>query len=307
MKATEILIHRFRVLPFAMLIGSFIYNGCVLFKDENIAIYSASDKGQLRSGEHKSKEAFHFKIPEYANALKGPWKKYSSKLEWIDSDGNTSHCTFATPLKDNKKQMSLDGCSDGKTVDSIVTASQVKYEIVTESKAKIRSSIILVLSDTPADDDLPPDPGEAGKKTIAGIDSDNDGVRDDVQRWIHFNFPKKYQYNLTLQVKFELKNLLATSQEESIKLMHQTLHIHGCLFGLLIDDGYSPGKASKLLKGADEAILNTEERIRAHIQTQVWFDGQSGGGLSNEECQAILSRRFPPPRSRAAPESAWAL
>jgi len=31
---------------------------------------------------------------------------------------------------------------------------------------------------------LPPDPGEAGKQTIEGIDSDNDGVRDHVQRYI---------------------------------------------------------------------------------------------------------------------------
>jgi hypothetical protein len=31
---------------------------------------------------------------------------------------------------------------------------------------------------------LPPDPGEAGNRTIEGIDSDKDGVRDDVQRKI---------------------------------------------------------------------------------------------------------------------------
>jgi hypothetical protein len=31
---------------------------------------------------------------------------------------------------------------------------------------------------------LPPDPGEAGKATLEGIDSDGDGARDDVQRWI---------------------------------------------------------------------------------------------------------------------------
>jgi hypothetical protein len=35
---------------------------------------------------------------------------------------------------------------------------------------------------------LPPDPGEAGKQTLEGIDSDNDGVRDDVQRWIAIVF-----------------------------------------------------------------------------------------------------------------------
>ncbi len=41
---------------------------------------------------------------------------------------------------------------------------------------------------------FPPDPGEAGKQDIDGIDSDHDGVRDDVQRWIYAlvpNDPKK--------------------------------------------------------------------------------------------------------------------
>src|SRR5436305_503579 len=33
-------------------------------------------------------------------------------------------------------------------------------------------------------DGLPPDPGPAGKLTLGGIDSDHDGVRDDLQRYI---------------------------------------------------------------------------------------------------------------------------
>jgi len=36
---------------------------------------------------------------------------------------------------------------------------------------------------------LPPDPGEAGRATLEGIDSGNNGVRDDVQRWIALTFP----------------------------------------------------------------------------------------------------------------------
>ncbi len=35
---------------------------------------------------------------------------------------------------------------------------------------------------------LPPDPGESGKQTLAGIDSDGDAVRDDVQRYIGLNY-----------------------------------------------------------------------------------------------------------------------
>lgn len=36
---------------------------------------------------------------------------------------------------------------------------------------------------------LPPDPGEAGKATLQGIDSDQDGVRDDIQRYIALTYP----------------------------------------------------------------------------------------------------------------------
>jgi len=35
---------------------------------------------------------------------------------------------------------------------------------------------------------LPPDPGAAGMATLAGIDSDNDGVRDDIQRYIWLTY-----------------------------------------------------------------------------------------------------------------------
>ncbi len=37
---------------------------------------------------------------------------------------------------------------------------------------------------------LPPDSGEAGKATLEGIDSDHDGVRDDIQREIFFQYPE---------------------------------------------------------------------------------------------------------------------
>lgn len=46
---------------------------------------------------------------------------------------------------------------------------------------------------------LPPDPGEAGKATLAGVDSNNNGVRDDVERWIAFGFFDRPQQLALLQ------------------------------------------------------------------------------------------------------------
>lgn len=36
---------------------------------------------------------------------------------------------------------------------------------------------------------LPPDPGEAGNQTVEGTDSNENGVRDDVERWIGHSYP----------------------------------------------------------------------------------------------------------------------
>ena len=46
---------------------------------------------------------------------------------------------------------------------------------------------------------LPPDPGEAGKATLAGIDSDKDGVRDDLQREIVYMYPQNDEVRRVLR------------------------------------------------------------------------------------------------------------
>lgn len=45
---------------------------------------------------------------------------------------------------------------------------------------------------------LPPDPGAAGKTTIEGVDTDKDGVRDDIARAIVFAFPSNQQARTVL-------------------------------------------------------------------------------------------------------------
>lgn len=43
---------------------------------------------------------------------------------------------------------------------------------------------------------LPSDPGEAGKVTLQGIDANEDGVRDDIERWVVFNYPSSEKARL---------------------------------------------------------------------------------------------------------------
>ena len=70
---------------------------------------------------------------------------------------------------------------------------------------------------------LPPDPA-----TLAGIDSDNDGVRDDVQRWIVMNYPSSQKMRAALRQlaqdyqRFILNAASPTQIYDAARLMDNT-------------------------------------------------------------------------------------
>jgi hypothetical protein len=72
---------------------------------------------------------------------------------------------------------------------------------------------------------LPPDPGDAGKITLEGVDSDGDGVRDDVQRLIFLTYPnsEKTREALLQQARAWQKYLLNAHDREKLKIAAQEL------------------------------------------------------------------------------------
>jgi hypothetical protein len=70
--------------------------------------------------------------------------------------------------------------------------AQIQIQVTAALSGQLRRPVSLTMALTisvpPAD--LPPDPGAPGMTTLAGIDSDHDGVRDDVQRAIALTFPQ---------------------------------------------------------------------------------------------------------------------
>lgn len=64
------------------------------------------------------------------------------------------------------------------------SVGQVYYRVSAAFKGVLQRSLSNVVAITVDPFKLPPDPGEAGKQTLTGIDSDGDGVRDDYQRYV---------------------------------------------------------------------------------------------------------------------------
>lgn len=131
---------------------------------------------------------------------------------------------------------------------------------------------------------LPPDPGPEGKKTLSGIDSDNDGVRDDVQIAIHERHPDDelarealFQKSKSLQMAVEAGG--AANEEMTYEAAKAISTSNGCL----VRRAQNPQGESDFLS---RHVVNTDERSEAYIKFNETLDGQFFSTTSSEQpCQ----------------------
>ncbi|MDB5225329.1 MAG: hypothetical protein JWL87_281 [Candidatus Adlerbacteria bacterium] len=125
--------------------------------------------------------------------------------------------------------------------------------------------------------DLPPEPNEAeNNATLAGIDSNNNGIRDDVERAIYFKYQESakaaapaFQYAKALQMEFtrvyNSETLVAVIQEEG--------RGYSCVYGREEE--------------VENLVFNTEMRkkFREDIREKFMTSYKS---LNEEDCDIIL-------------------
>ncbi len=119
--------------------------------------------------------------------------------------------------------------------------------------------------------DLPPDPGPAGEATLAGVDSDNDGVRDDVQRWIALTYPNSQKTRAALtQITKTMQQFLlnAADPAQSYHISVQMGKDTDCLAYILSAGFYKPSSELKAV------FLNTDLRTREWLQADHHLNGK---------------------------------
>lgn len=119
---------------------------------------------------------------------------------------------------------------------------------------------------------LPPDPGKAGKQTLEGIDSDNDGVRDDIQRYIAIEYPHSEKMRRVLTDKAKADQALILNAHDKEKVLEINVEQDKTIDCLWYID---PGAASANRKKLKAQMLNTEERIRAWIKADSHLGGMT--------------------------------
>ncbi len=135
---------------------------------------------------------------------------------------------------------------------------------------------------------LPPDPGEAGKQTLEGIDSDRDGVRDDVQRYIQLTYPDSARTRAGLsQYASSLDAFLrsAIGGDPTTASQALTAAIDCATISTL-------GPSRIELATVKATVLNTRARSQAFIRASTAvtsFSGESAGSASCASTPGLLS------------------
>jgi hypothetical protein len=149
--------------------------------------------------------------------------------------------------------------------------------------------ITLIVLEPLPDGGLPPDPGDAGRATLEGIDSDGDGIRDDIQRYIALTYPdsEKLRAGLTQITRVVQEALLVRDDKPlSLNAASSSDRASECLRYILGPS--SPDVQNELYA----RFLNTVARSRAYLA----YDAQLFGGIfpSTPRSQRKFSCAFDP-------------
>lgn len=127
---------------------------------------------------------------------------------------------------------------------------------------------------------LPPDPGEAGMRTLEGIDSDQDGIRDDIQRYIALTYPDSSKTRAALrQAAIALHRAILESPDEESALRNTELEARAseCLWYI------HPESSIKMSDILMAEFLNTLERSKAYLEYDSKLSGHVFGGKDFDE------------------------
>ena len=140
---------------------------------------------------------------------------------------------------------------------------------------------------------VPPDPGKAGKESIAGIDANVNGVRDDVERFIVFSYPDLTpEHENTRNALFQYaeaagEGLLVADDKEAARVAGEEVQkAVECGWFVMNNDINSASRAQNEITAQ---LLNTVARTKAHSRYSSQLSGKifhlDSGPTSAENCQ----------------------
>lgn len=198
----------------------------------------------------------------------------------------------ATIQRNDPAQVTLN-VSIPQDLEPITLDGVVQLKSAGKSNKTYAKPLPVTLTVVAPDEGLPPDPGEAGTATLLGIDSNNDGVRDDLERYIVLEntdnpdvIPLLLNYAALTQDEFR-RHAQGEAQLEG--------HLERALLNLDCIDYVDPSQGGERVLAMIDVVTNTPERWITKLKIDKEIAGGKGISLkkvTEEECREILV--FPP-------------
>lgn len=129
--------------------------------------------------------------------------------------------------------------------------------------------------------DVPPDPGPEGASTPSGVDRNNNGVRDDIERWIAASYAESatlraglMQYARSQQI-YSARRM--SSPAEALAVSARTSRAIACMVRDLPRDEKGTAEANRRFRAMqqlDLQFLNTPDRLKLFIENEKLLAGQ---------------------------------
>ncbi len=121
---------------------------------------------------------------------------------------------------------------------------------------------------------LPPEPDpDVNNATLLGVDSNNNGVRDDVERWIFKTYDEPIVQAVAMQNARAFQIILAdpSKARETKKFMEDVVDCQG--YYKYQDENKLIPRRKSLYKEQRPVVLNTRERNRAYYERNLALSG----------------------------------
>lgn len=179
---------------------------------------------------------------------------------------------------------------------SVKRGELVLVKVLSNGKQKEEFSPSLPVELTFSTLPLPGDPGEAGRRDLLGIDANNNGVRDDIERYIAFTYPDSAKKREALMQSARSLNAYLRDNGDKAKTRENGKaddRASDCLIHVF-DNVLDPA-----FKADDELValfLNTKERSRAYRKADIQMGGyvSDNGPASETEMRRKAACSFNP-------------
>ncbi|GGY49570.1 hypothetical protein GCM10011297_23160 [Bacterioplanes sanyensis] len=225
-----------------------------------------------------------------------------------EPDTNTEQESTVPASMDERSQLLLPTHINHRPVSWIVDTDDAPLELVKNEQGQLTlhsqdvvedTQVELIASDTSRHtltikeidaQKLPPKPKFfAARETIEGIDTDGNGVRDEVEHGLYELYGDKFQlYRATLWTAYQLQEKMeAASSGDMKRLMRvkdKSMEMVSCFSGF---SGARSHEMIDYLVSVRSFVVNTDERKNAYSQYSQWVSMKSrkAVAMSKDECE----------------------